>query len=142
MSNLHSLLAVFALSAAFSVMAPHAATAQSETLDCAEPQDQSTMNRCAFLDFEAADGELNAIWPAAQKANQSFADYLPENQNQDADALLDAQRLWIQFRDAHCSSVAMPSTGGTIYPLIYNSCRAELTRQRTQQLKEIAQSAQ
>lgn len=120
---------------------PHTVNAQDNGLDCSSPQSQSAMNRCAFLDFEAADVELNAIWPAARNANASFAEYLPDHRKADANALLEAQRSWITFRDAHCTSVAMPSAGGTIYPLIYNSCRANVTRQRTNQLRELVESA-
>ncbi|MEP3231812.1 MAG: lysozyme inhibitor LprI family protein [Hyphomicrobiales bacterium] len=127
--------------ALFAITSPHTAMAQSDDLDCSNPQNQSVMNRCAFLDFEAADVELNAIWPAARKANATFAEYLPDNLKADAQALLEAQRAWITFRDAHCASVALPNAGGTIYPLIYNSCRAGVTRQRTEQLRELVDNA-
>lgn len=127
--------------ALFAITSPNTATAQNDDLDCSNPQNQSTMNRCAFLDFEAADGELNAIWPAARKANATFVEYLPENLKTDEKALLEAQRAWIKFRDAHCASVALPNAGGTIYPLIYNSCRAGVTRQRTEQLRELVDNA-
>ena len=125
----------------FIIASPHTVTAQNDGLDCSNPQNQSTMNRCAFLDFEAADIELNAIWPAARKANATFAEYLPENLKADEKALLEAQRAWIKFRDAHCASIALPNVGGTIYPLIYNSCRADVTRQRTEQLRELVDNA-
>ena len=132
----------FAVSfALFIIASPHTVTAQNDGLDCSNPQNQSTMNRCAFLDFEAADAELNAIWPAARKANATFAEYLPDNLKADEKALLEAQRAWITFRDAHCASIALPNIGGTIYPLIYNSCRADVTRQRTEQLRELADNA-
>jgi len=61
---------------------------------------------------------------------------------QDESALLEAQRAWITFRDAHCTAVALPNQGGTIHPLIYNSCRAAVTRQRTEQLRELVKSGQ
>ena len=132
----------FAFSLAlFAITSPHSATAQSDDFDCSNPQNQSTMNRCAFLDFEAADVELNAIWPLARKTNATFAEYLPDNLKADAKALLEAQRAWITFRDAHCASVALPNAGGTIYPLIYNGCRANITRQRIEQLRELADNA-
>lgn len=127
--------------ALFTLISPHKVNAQNDGLDCSNPQNQSTMNRCAFLDFEAADAELNAIWPLARKANATFAEYLPDNLKADAKALLEAQRAWITFRDAHCASIAMPNAGGTIYPLIYNSCLADVTRQRTEQLRALVDNA-
>ena len=128
--------------ALLAITSPHTVSAQSDDLDCSNSQTQTVMNRCAFLDFEAADLELNAIWPAARKANETFAQYLPENLKADANALLEAQRAWIKFRDAHCASIALPNAGGTIYPLIYNGCRAGVTRQRTEQLRQLVDNAQ
>jgi len=136
------LAVTFTLSfALFTLIQPDKVSAQNDGLDCSDPHDQSTMNRCAFLDFEAADIELNAIWPAARKANATYAEYLPDNLKADAKALLEAQRAWVTFRDAHCASIALPNVGGTIYPLIYNSCRAHVTRQRIEQLRELADNA-
>lgn len=137
-NNILPLSFTFALLA---ITSPQTAIAQSDDLDCSNPQNQTTMNRCAFLDFEEADLELNAIWPAARKANATFAQYLTEERKADANALLEAQRAWIKFRDAHCTSIAMPNAGGTIYPLIYNSCRANVTRQRTEQLRALVENA-
>ena len=137
----NSILPQSLASAFLAITTPQTALAQSGDLDCSNPQNQTTMNRCAFLDFEEADLELNAIWPAARKANATFAQYLPEERKADANALLEAQRAWIKFRDAHCASIAMPNAGGTIYPLIYNSCRAGVTRQRTEQLRQLVDNA-
>ena len=141
MAFFNTLLSVVFSLALFTIASPPTVNAQNDGLDCSNPQNQSTMNRCAFLDFEAADAELNAIWPLARKANATFAEYLPDNLKADEKALLEAQRAWITFRDAHCASIALPNIGGTIYPLIYNSCRADVTRQRTEQLRELADNA-
>ena len=87
-NNILPLSFTFALLA---ITSPQTAIAQSDDLDCSNPQNQTTMNRCAFLYFEEADLELNAIWPAARKANATFAQYLPEERKADANALLEAQ---------------------------------------------------
>ena len=55
----------------------------------------------------------------------------------EADALLKAQRSWIAFRDGHCETEGFKYRGGSIEPLIVHSCRATLTRQRTQQLNSL-----
>ena len=127
--------------AVFSIASPHTAIAQSDDMNCSDPQTQIEMNICSGMELEAADVELNAIWPLARKTNDAFAEYLPEERKSDVKSLLKAQRAWIKFRDAHCASVALPNAGGTIYPLIYNSCRADVTRQRTEQLRELVDNA-
>ena len=132
----------FAVSfALFAITSPHTAIAQSDDMNCSDPQTQIEMNICSGMELEAADVELNAIWPLARKTNDAYAEYLPEERKSDVKSLLKAQRAWITFRDAHCTSVALPNTGGSIYALIYNNCREDLTRQRTKQLRELVEGS-
>ena len=97
-------------------------------LDCTNPQTQADMNLCAGEDFKAAAAELNAAWAALRDARQDDGSW---------QAILDAQRLWIPFRDAHCAAVAAPYEGGSIQPLIRASCLAVITEQRHQQLHDL-----
>lgn len=102
----------------------HTANAQAD-FDCKAPQTQMAMNVCAGEDFQAADEELNTVWSDLRNARRDSNSWQP---------ILDAQRLWIPFRDAHCEAVAAPYEGGSIQPLIRSSCLADTTRQRTAQL--------
>ncbi len=88
-------------------------------------QTQQEMNACAQAEFQQADAALNAAWGPAK----SFMDGIGQG-----DALLDAQRKWIAFRDAACTAEIAPYSGGSIQPLIWYSCLARLTRTRTQDL--------
>jgi uncharacterized protein YecT (DUF1311 family) len=45
--------------------------------------------------------------------------------------LRQAQRNWISSRDPFCKNVAGSFDGGTIAPVAYTYCRAELTIRRT-----------
>lgn len=101
----------------------HAQTAA----ECIEPQVQGLMNACAAKGFAAADAALNTAWKPAK----SFADAIGRG-----DALLDAQRAWLTYRDAACDVHASPFEGGSLQPLIYSTCMSELTTQRTQMLLE------
>ncbi|WP_306119704.1 MULTISPECIES: lysozyme inhibitor LprI family protein [unclassified Roseitalea] len=113
--------------------------ASAQEWDCASPADlpQQGMNYCAYRDFQRADRALNAAWPlvvAAIKASDASARaHFPEQAN-GHDNLLKAQRAWIDFRDGHCTAEGARYAGGSIRPLIENSCKAQLTRQRTEQL--------
>ncbi len=90
---------------------------------------QLEMNECAHAGYVAADAQLNAVWPMAKAradANGSGA------------LLLDAQRKWIAFRDAACAAEIAPYAGGSIQPLIFNTCLARVTRARTEDLWRLA----
>lgn len=99
-----------------------------QDVDCKDPQTQMAMNMCAGQDYQAADEELNAVWAELREARQGRPSWQP---------ILDAQRLWIPFRDAHCEAEAAPYEGGSIQPLIRLSCLAVVTQQRTAQLREL-----
>ncbi|OWU68731.1 hypothetical protein ATO3_23585 [Marinibacterium profundimaris] len=89
---------------------------------------QVEMNECAAAEYKAADAELNAAWKPAK----AFFDEAGHGED-----LLKAQRAWIAFRDANCQAEAAPYTTGSIQPLVFSSCMERLTRQRTEDLKQM-----
>jgi uncharacterized protein YecT (DUF1311 family) len=92
-------------------------------------QSQQGMNRCAAEAYERADKALNAQWAKVMAAYKD---------EKDAEKLLlDAQRAWLKYRDAHCQADAYENLGGSIWPMINSGCMADLTRQRTQELREM-----
>lgn len=116
----------------------------SPAWNCDDPQVQMEMNWCAGQDYEAADRALNAQWAitrASMKARD--ADWA---QIGSADkrpgwfaSLLEAQRGWLRYRDAHCALEGFEARSGSLEPLLVLTCKARLTRARTQQLKELAE---
>ena len=106
--------------------------------DCRDPQYQAEMNRCAYLDFQAADRELNQIWPqmiaAARRADAEINREFDQAPTSEA-ALRNAQRAWITFRDEHCTYEGHEARGGSMETMLYEGCRATLTRQRIEQLR-------
>lgn len=114
-----------ALALALLLGAPDGATAQ-ESLDCSRDDlPQQAMNACSRLEYEAADAELNRVWSDAIAAARAMGI---------GDRLLTAQRAWIPFRDAACEAEAALFDGGTMAPLIRNTCLTDLTRDRTEDL--------
>ena len=87
---------------------------------------QQAMNRCAGDAYERADKALNAQWAKVAAA------YKGDKEGEKL--LLDAQRAWLKYRDAHCEAAAIDSKGGSIWPLLVSGCLAELTRRRTREL--------
>ena len=55
------------------------------------------------------------------------------------EALREAQRAWIRFRDAECDFRTFSSRMGSIYPTLRAGCLEDLTRARTEQLREAGQ---
>lgn len=87
---------------------------------------------CAHEDFVRADAQLNDTYQAA--LNLLGAD----SERADARvALLAAQREWIRFRDADCQVQDRIFQHGTMRAAIVESCRKNLTEQRTKELKQL-----
>ena len=123
----------FAIIAA--VVLSTACASAEEPLNCLDPQDQTSMTQCAGLDFEKADKELNAIWPAL-KAQAMEDDKAEGTGTQDTEnALLESQRAWLAFRDAECKWQGFAAHGGSMEPMLVNICAAKLTRDRIKQLQ-------
>ncbi|WP_445177604.1 lysozyme inhibitor LprI family protein [Pseudomonas sp. McL0111] len=97
-------------------------------VDCANANDQATMNQCAGQDFKAADNELNKVY-------QQISDRLKDNADTKK-LLVSAQRAWVGFRDAECKFSASAVSAGSVYPMIYSNCLAGVTKVRVDTLKE------
>lgn len=92
-------------------------------------QSQSELNKQAAQEYKDADKKLNDIYQLILK------DYAPNKtfiQN-----LKDAQRIWIQFRDAQVKAMypAAAKTYGSAFPMCKANYLAELTHQRTEALR-------
>lgn len=125
--------------------------------NCDDPMVQQEMNWCAGQDYAAADAELNAQWKITaaimkERDTGMEADFGPINPvtpREDAAArmaytghfqtLLEAQRAWLAYRDAQCRLEGYSFFGGSAQPMIVAGCLATLTRQRTQELRDLAE---
>jgi uncharacterized protein YecT (DUF1311 family) len=119
------------------LLLPFAAQAQDPEVDCEDVQTQMEMTYCAEQDFAEADELLNTQYKQSRQITKAFdEDAISELQGADA-ALVTAQRAWVAFRDAHCASYGYQARGGSMEPMLIYACQADLTRQRTEQLKEL-----
>jgi uncharacterized protein YecT (DUF1311 family) len=110
---------------------------------CDDPQNQMEMNICAGLDFERADAALNILWRqviASARARDRELDQRYDQRPATEAKLREAQRAWLVFRDAHCTVQGYDEARGrSMEPMVYGACRAELTRQRTAQLRGLGE---
>jgi uncharacterized protein YecT (DUF1311 family) len=108
--------------------------------DCNDALAQQDMNRCAYLDFEKADKELNRIYAkvvAQAKSMDRDMDTGTDRPLGAEDALRRAQRAWITYRDAHCEAMSAHSRGGSMEPMLISGCKASLTEDRTKELGDL-----
>ncbi|WP_298465869.1 lysozyme inhibitor LprI family protein [uncultured Erythrobacter sp.] len=104
---------------------------------------QQEMNICAAVEFRKADAELNAQWNVtSQKMKEFDESWTAEWDDRPGwfASLLEAQRAWIAFRDAHCRVDGYTARGGSLEPLLVSTCKTALTEARTEQLRELAES--
>jgi uncharacterized protein YecT (DUF1311 family) len=123
------------------VFAPISLLRAEEKLDCANAMTQAVMDQCARTDFEEADKELNVIWMAARdRARKLDKQHDAEMKGAEA-ALLAAQRGWIAYRDGHCELGGWEAHGGSMEAQLVWDCKAELTQERTKQLKKFVEGS-
>ena len=92
---------------------------------CPNAQSQAEMTQCAGKQYKAADAELNRV-------------YLKLVAMLDGDEraqLTTAQTAWLKYRDSNCEFVADQFKGGTMRPMVYAFCLAEVTKNRTTELR-------
>lgn len=103
------------------------AAAPAQAADCKNAMDQQSMNRCADLEYRAADARLNDIYGRLMAT-------LGDDRLRTKLRL--AQRAWIGFRDSECTFETADNEGGSIYPMVYAGCLARLTKERTHTLEQ------
>ena len=140
MTRTRTALASLGLFACLALLPANVSAQEDPPLDCENAMSQSDMNQCAYQDFEAADKELNAVWKKAKaymvKQDEDLKEMSPELVG-GVDALMKAQRAWIDYRDGQCEVYGFQSRGGSMEPMLVDGCKTDLTKARTKELKEI-----
>lgn len=113
--------------------------AAQDAIDCDNAYTQMEMTHCAGVAWQEADADLNAAYKQAMAVMRETDGYLPDNLKGAADSLRDAQRAWIPYRDKACETYGFLARGGTLEPQLVLSCKADLTKQRTDELKMLVE---
>ena len=113
--------------------------AQPRDLNCEDAVTQADMNECAAREFIAADVDLNAAWGEFLQYARDMDSEPPGGDDRPGSEarMRRAQRAWVTFRDEHCAVVGYEARGGSMESMLYESCRAELTRARARQLRDL-----
>jgi uncharacterized protein YecT (DUF1311 family) len=83
--------------------------------------------RCADMEYRHYDRLLNQNYRLLMQA-------LPPREQV---RLREAQRAWIRFRDLECDFEGYEMRGGSGEPLLVLGCKAELTKRRVRELKQL-----
>ena len=94
---------------------------------------QLEMNRCANLDAQAADGDLNRVY--GELLSKLKNDLVATKK------LQAAQRAWIVFREARLQELYPAEDKrreyGSIFPMCYAQANVAITKERTAQLRRM-----
>lgn len=102
-------------------------------IQCKEDGTQMEMNQCAYEAFQKADQELNKVYNEVRQKNKEDKLFLKN--------LKTSQRVWLKFLEAELNAIYSCPEGnqricfGSMFPLLYNDSKTELTKERTIQLK-------
>ncbi|ANM11884.1 MULTISPECIES: lysozyme inhibitor LprI family protein [unclassified Rhizobium] len=112
-------------------------SASAEAIDCQNPQTQSDMTSCEAARHETADKALNVQYKKTRAALAAVDKDLDGDMKGAEQALVKAQRAWIDYRDAECDAFGFQARGGTMEPMLVAGCLANITDKRTKELKEL-----
>jgi uncharacterized protein YecT (DUF1311 family) len=101
------------------------------------------MNFCAAQEYHRADDAMNAQWKvtsAEMKRRDAEWDEPRDDRPGHFSSLLEAQRAWLKYRDAHCRGEGYLFRGGSMEPFMHATCMASLTEDRTSQLKTLIEA--
>ena len=107
----------------------------SDEIKCNPGGNQLELNACARDDFAKADSELNKTYQALIKKEADDKLFISK--------LRLAQKAWLAFRDAEldarfaCAESDVRVCWGSMYPMLFLSRKAELTRERNKQLLQM-----
>ncbi len=83
------------------------------------------MNDCSGKEYKAADATLNQV----------YRQLVSKLDDEEKAQLKEVESAWLKYRDANCNFVADQYKGGTIRPMIDAMCLAEMTKNRTAELR-------
>ena len=78
--------------------------ANAEDLDCKNPVTQADMTACEQARQQTADKALNAQYKVTRAALAALDKDLDADMRGAEEALVKAQRAWVNFRDAECEA--------------------------------------
>ena len=117
----------FLLFNVFILLAAAKSYSQRTPVNCGDMDTQMEINLCAAKEFAKADQNLNTIYKKV----------ISKLSSEEKSFLIAAQKSWIVVRDNHCSIYTKLYEGGSMMPLMVNTCKTELTQNRIKELRAL-----
>lgn len=99
--------------------------------DCDHHMNQTDLNICSAKEYQQADQKLNRLYQA----------YTAKLTTAERKQFTEIQKSWVNYKDKDCQYAAQGYKGGSIYPLLLNSCLAEKTKDRVEDLENYLEEA-
>jgi uncharacterized protein YecT (DUF1311 family) len=118
------------------ILLAHAATAKADIItacytDCADETESNVeLKACLSRAANKADRLLNQSYQTLQDAIRKSAKEMEQAPEPQLKALTDAQKQWIDFRDANCAFEDSLAFGGTATGGNYSACFCALSYER------------
>ena len=124
---MNPLLRVVLILLAALTVAPSAIEAQDRDLVAQACQSPTTaaVRRC----LAQKNGQADTVLAAALEQARARAN--------DSEAFDSAQEKWVEYRDAQCRAVASQYEGGSLQPVLFLTCRLELTNVRLEYVRQL-----
>jgi uncharacterized protein YecT (DUF1311 family) len=97
---------------------------------------QAKLNECGHESYLRADRALNLQWGKTIAAARRLDRHTSGFEKPALDHLLLGQRAWLTYRLETCTWVR--AGGGSIAPLNFWNCMTDMTKGRTEELKQLA----
>ncbi|MEG3128744.1 lysozyme inhibitor LprI family protein [Pantoea cypripedii] len=121
------LLAVLSLSLPF-----HAAKASEESFT---PAFKKCMSNSNGITVAMRDCYNDEIIKQDARLNKNYKAFLASHDGDTKKSFVEAQRLWLKYRDANCNAWMVTEAGGTLALLVGDSCNLKMTAQRADELE-------
>lgn len=133
------LSSLLVITASFMVHAK--AQAKVDAQNCDDATSTAEINECIQNEYDAADKELNQVYKTIVASLKKDIKTGDEFEKKDAKEtlirLITSQRTWIKYRLENCSLESIQMLGGSGEGTINGGCQVRMTKEKTQQLKEI-----
>lgn len=99
--------------------------------ECPGPDTSTLFFACASMKrANTIDAELNKIY------NQLVGQYRKNGLNDSAQKLIEAERAWVKFKEAHCNFENVSVGSGSINSISWAECQEKITTDRLAYLKK------
>lgn len=120
-------------------LAPFASATAAEEWICDKAMSNAETRQCADREYRKHDAELNRLYKKLLQDAAGQGDVQQGYGVPPLEALKQAQRAWVAFRDANCHWKSTSFYGGSGQSVIMSTCLAIATRDRVEELKNAMQ---